>query len=118
MMLTLPPAGRSDSGPPLLLRRERRQGDLAVLHLHEEDARPALPTLLARGAVLVELDGAVDPDDAHLPQGLAHRLRVRLARELEPLHRGHDPVVPAEALGEALERMAALVPLVDEGLGE
>src|SRR5581483_3997653 len=94
------------SAAPLLLH-EVRQRDLAVLHLHQEDAGVALAALLAGRAVLLELDRAVEARDVHLPQRVAHGLGIVLAGDAERRGDGGDAVVTAEALGEALERIAA-----------
>src|SRR5437016_4033703 len=95
-------------GPPRLMdeRRatlrpfhERRQRDLPVANLDDEDARLTLAAFLARGPVLLELDGAVHAHRVHLPERLAHRLRIRLARDPDALGRRQHAVVAAEALG-------------------
>src|SRR5689334_21084347 len=101
-----------------LLREEVRERDLPVLDLDDEDRRLALAAFLAGGAVLLELDRAVHAGERHFPERLLDGLRLVLAGDLHRLGDGRDAVVAAEALGQALEGMAALGPLVDEGLGE
>src|SRR5581483_5689542 len=108
---------RSRSWPALLLH-ERGKRDLAVLDLDDEDARLGLAALLAGRAVLLELDRPVEPHQVHLPERLLHRLGVGLAGHPNALDRGEDAVVTAEALGQALEGMTALGPLVHERLRE
>src|SRR5919106_1964527 len=101
-----------------LLRDEIREGDLAVLDLDDEDRRPALAALLAGRTVLLELDRSVQPGEGHLPEGGLDRLRLVLAGDLDRLGEGGDSVMAAEALGQPLERMAALGPFVHERLGQ
>src|SRR4029453_2164384 len=102
----------------LLLREEVGQRHLAVADLHDEDARLTLAAFLAGGPVLLELDRPVHAHQAHLPEGVAHGLGLVLAGNPDRFGDGGNAVVAAEALGESLERMAALGPLVDERLGE
>src|SRR5262245_58690278 len=64
----------------LLLGLELRQRHLPVPDLDDEDARLALAALLAGGAVLVELDRAVDAGDVDLPEGVADGLGLGRAR--------------------------------------
>src|SRR6266850_2908123 len=102
----------------LFLREEVWQRHLAVADLDHEDAGLALTALLAGGAVLLELDRAVDAHQAHLPERVTNRLGVIFAGDLDRLGDRGDAVVAAEPLGEPLERVAALGPLVDERLRE
>src|SRR5262250_2622520 len=92
--------------------REVGQRHLAVAYLHDEDAGLALPALLARRPVLLELDRPVDAGDAHAPERVADRFGIVFPRQPDRLGDRRDPVVAAEALGEAVEGIAAFVPLV------
>src|SRR3989449_810459 len=102
----------------LLLREEVGQRHLAVPDLDDEDARLRLAALFAGGAVLLELDRAVDADEAHAPEGVADRLGLVTAGDADRLGNRRDAVVAAKPLGQPLERMAALAPLVHERPGE
>src|SRR2546426_9326764 len=102
----------------LFLREEVGQRHLAVANLDDEDAGLALAALLAGRPVLLELDRAVDAHQAHLPERVANGGGLVLARDPDRLGDGGDAVVAAEPLGEPLERVAALGPLVHERLRE
>src|SRR5437773_11148772 len=102
----------------LLLREEVGQRHLAVPDLDDEDARLRLAALFAGGAVLLELDRAVDADEAHAPEGVADRLGLVTAGDADRLGDRRDAVVAAKPLGQPLERMATLAPLVHERPGE
>src|SRR5207249_9833107 len=102
----------------LLLREEVGQRHLAVPDLDDEDARLRLAALLAGGAVLLEPDRAVDAHEAHAPEGVADRRGLVTAGDADRLDDRRDAVVTAEPLGQPLERMAALGPLVHERAGE
>src|SRR5688572_30159623 len=89
---------------------------LAVLDSHHVHARYVLRALLARRALLDERDVAVDALYLHVPERLRDRLGFGLARRLDRLDDGVHAVPAAEALGEAADVVAALLPLGDEVL--
>src|SRR5215468_11214298 len=93
-----------------------RKDDLAVLDLDEIDARIALAAFLTRGAGFLEFDLSVHAGQLDLPERRADRLGLRLARLGDRGRDGADAVIAAEALGQTRERIAALLPFVDEGL--
>src|SRR5262249_31923418 len=93
-----------------------RKDDLAVLDLDEIDARIALAAFLTRGAGFFEFDLSVHAGQLDLPERRTDRLGLRLARLGDRGRDGADAVIAAEALGQTRERIAALLPFVDEGL--
>src|SRR5256714_2722604 len=96
----------------LFLREEVGQRHLAVADLDHEDAGFALAALFAGGPVLFELDRAVDAHQAHLPERVANRRGLVLARGLDRLRGRGDAVAAAGPLGEPLGPVAAPCPPV------
>src|SRR5215471_14476034 len=109
----LEPPGRSRR---LVTRSGVRKHDLAVLDLDQIDARIALPAFLTRGAGFFKFDLSVHAGQLDLPQRRADRLGLRLAGLGDRGSDGADAVIAAEALGQARERITALLPFFDEGL--
>src|SRR5260370_30846444 len=93
-----------------LLLDECRERRLPVTDLHDEDARPALSALPARGAVLLKPDGAVQPHHVDPPERVADGLRLGAPGAPDRLRDRQDPVVAAEPFGEPPERVAPLPP--------
>src|SRR6516165_4785533 len=93
-----------------------RQDDFAVLDLDQIDAGIALAAFLTRRSGFLELDLAVHAGQLDLPECRADCLRIRLARLGNRRGNGTDSVIAAEALGQAGEGIAALLPFLDERL--
>src|SRR5262249_20229200 len=93
-----------------------RKDDLAVLVLDEIDARVALASFLTRRTGFFEFDFSVHPGHLDLPERRADRVGLRLAGLGDGGRDGADAVIAAEALGQARERITALLPFFDEGL--
>src|SRR5262249_16288482 len=112
-------AGLEPPGRPrrLVTTSGVRKDDLAVLDLDEIDARIARAAFRTRGAGFLEFDLSVHAGQLDLPERRADRLGLRLARLGDRGRDGADAVIAAEALGQTRERIAALLPFVDEGLG-
>src|SRR5262245_55986010 len=81
-----------------------RNGNLAVIDLHQINVRRALAAFLSLRAVLFEFDRAIEAENIHLPQRGANGLRLSLAGDLDGFSDGADAVIAAEARGKAAER--------------
>src|SRR4030095_11379206 len=99
------------------MRSGARKNDLAVLDSDQVDARIALAAFLARGAGFVEFARAVHAGEFDLPERRANGLGLGLAGLVDCRSNRPDAVIAAEALSQTAERMAALLPFLDEGLG-
>src|SRR5204863_747734 len=93
-----------------------RNGNLAVVDLHQINVRRALAAFLPLWAVFLEFDLAIEPENIHLPQRGANRLRLRLACDLDGLGDGSNAVITAKARGKSPEWQPSAVPLCNKGL--
>src|SRR5579875_193473 len=97
---------------------QRGKRDLTTLDLDDVDLGHDLAALLALRAFLHEADIAVDALHMHLPERLADGLGLGLAGQLDRRRDRLDTVMAAEALRQAREFIAALLPCGDEVLGD
>src|SRR6516162_760672 len=110
----LPAAARA----PNRLGLESSLDHLAVLDRHKIDGGHVLSAFLAGRAFLVEVDVAVDPLYRDAPERLADRFGVGLAGGFDGRDGNIYAVVAAEALGQAAEVVAALLPFIHISLGD
>ncbi len=96
---------------------ELGKNNLRVVDLDQVDIRHALTTFLARRALLLELDLAVQAQQLDIPQRLRDGFRFGLARLFDRSRNGADAVVTTETFRCTGEIEATLLPFAEEIFG-